>query len=94
MLLGAYWARNAAAAQAVIDREQGLDDRYQGIARQVLSFAMEDPRLISWSLLVSAAAKAAKRVIIEALRHGEVVFPLRGLRDRRRAVACAAAAAS
>ncbi|MET0216392.1 MAG: phosphate signaling complex protein PhoU [Burkholderiales bacterium] len=60
--LGAYSQRNAAAAQAVIDREQGLDDRYQGIARQVLSFAMEDPRLISWSLLVSAAAKAAERV--------------------------------
>jgi phosphate transport system protein len=60
--LSAYSNLDAPAAQAVIDREQVLEDRYQGIARQVLSFAMEDPRLMSWALLVSAAAKAAERV--------------------------------
>jgi phosphate transport system protein len=60
--LAAYSNLDPEAAQAVIDREQVLEDRYQGIARQVLSFAMEDPRLMSWSLLVSAAAKAAERV--------------------------------
>ena len=60
--LAAYSNLDAGAAQAVIDREQVLEDRYQGIARQVLSFAMEDPRLMSWALLVSAAAKAAERV--------------------------------
>ena len=60
--LTAYAHLDSEAAQAVIDREQELDDRYQGIARQVLSFAMEDPRLMSWSLLMSAAAKAAERV--------------------------------
>jgi phosphate transport system protein len=60
--LTAYSKLDAGAAQAVIDREQALEDRYQGIARQVLSFAMEDPRLMSWALLVSAVAKAAERV--------------------------------
>jgi len=60
--LAAFSQLNATAAQTVIDHEQALDERYQGIARQVLSFAMEDPRLMSWSLLVSAAAKAAERV--------------------------------
>jgi phosphate transport system protein len=60
--LAAYSDLDARAAQAVIDREQDLEDRYQGIARQVMSFAMEDPRLMSWALLVSSAAKAAERV--------------------------------
>lgn len=60
--LAAYSDLDAVAAQAVIDREQVLEDRYQGIARQVMSFAMEDPRLMSWALLVSSVAKAAERV--------------------------------
>ena len=60
--LAAYSHLDTAAAQSILDRDQDLDDRYQGIARQVLSFAMEDPRLMSWCLLVSAAAKAAERV--------------------------------
>jgi len=60
--LGAYLKLDAAAAQAVINEEQNLDNAYQGISRQVMSFAVEDPRLISWSLLVSTAAKAVERV--------------------------------
>jgi phosphate transport system protein len=60
--LTAYSNLDASAAQSVIDREQLLEERYQGIARQVMSFAMEDPRLMSWALLVSAVAKAAERV--------------------------------
>jgi phosphate transport system protein len=60
--LSAYSHLDPVAAKAVLDSEQELEDRYQGIARQLLSFAMEDPRLMSWSLLVSAAAKAAERV--------------------------------
>lgn len=62
MALTAYSDLDAVAAQVVIDGEQALEDRYQGIARQVMSFAMEDPRLMSWALLVSSAGKAAERV--------------------------------
>lgn len=60
--LRAYSDLDARAAQAVIDHEQALEDRHQGVARQVMSFAMEDPRLMSWALVVSSAAKAAERV--------------------------------
>jgi phosphate transport system protein len=66
--LTAYSRLDATAAQLVIDREPALDDRYQGIARQVLSFAMEDPRLMSWALLVTAACKAAERVGLQAIK--------------------------
>ena len=66
--LTAYSRLDATAAQTVIDSEQGLDDRYQGIARQVLSFAMEDPRLMSWALLVAAAGKAVERVGLQAIK--------------------------
>lgn len=60
--LRAYSDLDARTAQAVIDHEQALEDRHQGVARQVMSFAMEDPRLMSWALVVSSAAKAAERV--------------------------------
>lgn len=60
--LAAYSHLDAAAAQAVIDGDQELEERHQGIARQIMSFAMEDPRLMSWCLLVSAAVKAVERV--------------------------------
>jgi phosphate transport system protein len=66
--LNAYSRLDVAAAQSVIDREPALDERYQGIARQVLSFAMEDPRLMSWSLLVAAAVKSAERVGLQAIK--------------------------
>lgn len=60
--LSAYSNLDAAAAQGVIDRDPALDDRSQGITRQALSFAMEDPRLMTWALLMAAATKAVERV--------------------------------
>jgi phosphate transport system protein len=81
--LAAYSKLDVQAAQAVIDREQILDDRYQGIARQVLSFAMEDPRLMSWALLVSAAAKAAERVGHQATNIAEHAIYAAEARDVR-----------
>ena len=81
--LTAYSRLDAAAAQSVIDREQGLDDRYQGIARQVLSFAMEDPRLMSWALLVAAAGKAAERVGLQAIKIAQHAIFAADARDVR-----------
>jgi phosphate transport system protein len=81
--LTAYSRLDATAAQAVIDSEQGLDDRYQGIARQVLSFAMEDPRLMSWALLVAAAGKAAERVGLQAIKIAQHAIFAADARDVR-----------
>jgi phosphate transport system protein len=81
--LTAYSQLDATAAQAVIDREQTLDDRYQGIARQVLSYAMEDPRLMSWALLVAAAGKAAERVGHQATKIAQHAIYAAEARDVR-----------
>ncbi|MEO8004461.1 MAG: phosphate signaling complex protein PhoU [Betaproteobacteria bacterium] len=90
--LAAYADLDAGAAQAVIDREQALEDRYQGIARQVMSFAMEDPRLMSWALLVSSAAKAAERVGHQAANIAQSAIYAAEARDvRHRSLAQSAA---
>jgi phosphate transport system protein len=89
--LTAYSQLDPTAAQSVIDRESGLDERYQGIARQVLSFAMEDSRLMSWSLMVTAAAKAAERVGHQATKVAQHAIYAAEARDvRHRSLAQAA----
>jgi phosphate transport system protein len=89
--LTAYSQLDATAAQSAIDRESGLDEHYQGIARQVLSFAMEDSRLMSWSLLVTAAAKAAERVGHQATKIAQHAIYAAEARDvRHRSLAQAA----
>ncbi len=81
--LAAYSDLDASAAQGVIDRDQALEDRYQGIARQVMSFAMEDPRLMSWALLVSSVAKAAERVGHQAANIAQYAIYAAEARDVR-----------
>jgi phosphate transport system protein len=60
--LSAYCHLDARVAQGVIDRDPSHDERSQAVSREVLSYVMEDPRLISWALLTAAAAKAIERV--------------------------------
>ncbi len=81
--LTAYCHLNTQVAQAVIDRDPALDDRNQAISRQVLSFAMEDPRLITWALLASAAAKAIERVGHQATKIAQHTIYAAEARDVR-----------
>lgn len=81
--LTAYCHLNAQAAQAVIDRDPAHDDRSQTVARQVLSYAMEDPRLITWALLAAAAAKAIERVGHQATKIAQHTIYAAEARDVR-----------
>jgi len=81
--LTAYCHLNAQGAQAVIDRDPAHDDRSQTVARQVLSYAMEDPRLITWALLAAAAAKAIERVGHQATKIAEHTIYAAEARDVR-----------
>lgn len=81
--LTAYAHLDAAAAQSVIDRDPALDERNQAISRQVLSFAMEDPRLMTWALLVAAAAKVVERVGHQATKIAQHTIYAAEARDVR-----------
>jgi phosphate transport system protein len=81
--LTAYSRLDAAAAQALIDRDPALDDRNQAITRQVLSFAMEDPRLTTWALLAASAAKAVERVGHQATKIAQHTIYAAEARDVR-----------
>jgi phosphate transport system protein len=81
--LAAYLRLDPTAAQTIIDGEKELDSAYQGISRQVMSFAVEDPRLMSWSLLVSAAAKATERVGLQGLKIAQHAIYAAQARDVR-----------
>ena len=81
--LAAYLRLDAAAAQTIIDSEKELDNTYQGISRQVMSLAVEDPRLMSWSLLVSSAAKATERVGLQGVKIAQHAIYAAEARDVR-----------
>ena len=81
--LTAYSQLDADAAQAVIDRDPALDDRNQAIARQVMSFAIEDPRLMSWALLVAAASRTVERVGHQATKIAQHTIYAAEARDVR-----------
>jgi len=81
--LAAYLRLDAAAAQAIIDSEKELDSTYHGISRQVMSLAVEDPRLMSWSLLVSSAAKATERVGLQGVKIAQHAIYAAEARDVR-----------
>jgi phosphate transport system protein len=81
--LTAYSHLDAAAAQEVIERDPALDDRNQAISRQVLSFAVEDPRLMTWALLVAAAAKTVERVGHQAAKIAQHAIYAAEARDVR-----------
>jgi phosphate transport system protein len=60
--LDAFARMDTAAAAAIIKDDQGVDDRFRAILRQLITFMMEDPRTISTSLDIVWAAKAIERI--------------------------------
>ena len=60
--LDAFARMDAQAAGQLIDDDEGIDERFRAILRQLITFMMEDPRAISASLDTVWAAKAIERI--------------------------------
>jgi phosphate transport system protein len=60
--LDAFVARDAAAARAVIARDDELDRLMEQIFRELLSFMIEDPRTITRALRLQIVAKYIERI--------------------------------
>ena len=78
--LDAFARMDANAAMSIIKDDQGVDDRFRAILRQLITFMMEDPRTISTSLDVVWAAKAIERIGDHAKNIAEhIVFIAQGV---------------
>jgi phosphate transport system protein len=83
--LDAFARMDANAAAAIMREDQGVDDRFRAILRQLITFMMEDPRTISTSLDVVWAAKAIERIGDHAKNIAEyVIFIAEGVDARHR----------
>ena len=81
--LDAFARMDANAAMAIIKDDQGVDDRFRAILRQLITFMMEDPRTISSSLDVVWAAKAIERIGDHAKNIAEhIIFISQGVDAR------------
>jgi phosphate transport system protein len=81
--LDAFARMDAAAAMQIIRDDQGVDDRFRAILRQLITFMMEDPRTISASLDIIWAAKAIERIGDHAKNIAEhVIFISQGVDAR------------
>lgn len=60
--LDAFARLDAQAAAAIIKDDQGVDEHFRAILRQLITFMMEDPRTITASLDTVWAAKAIERI--------------------------------
>jgi len=70
---------DAAAAAAIIEEDRGVDQQFQAILRQLITFMMEDPRTISPSLDAVWVAKAIERIGDHAKNIAEhVIFVAQG----------------
>lgn len=60
--LDAYIARDAELAQDVIDRDTDIDQMYNALFRELLTFMMEDPRNITACMHLHFIAKNVERM--------------------------------
>jgi phosphate transport system protein len=74
---------DAAAAARVIAEDQGIDDEFRGILRQLITFMMEDPRTIGTAMQVMWVAKAFERIGDHAKNIAEYVIYIVKGRDVR-----------
>jgi phosphate transport system protein len=92
--LDAFARMDAQAAAQLIDEDEGIDERFRAVLRQLITFMMEDPRAISASLDTVWAAKAIERIGDHAKNIAEhVIFIAHGAdvrhatpEERRRAL--------
>ncbi len=77
--LDAFAHLDAASAAAIIEEDRGVDQQFQAILRQLITFMMEDPRTISPSLDAVWVAKAIERIGDHAKNIAEhVIFVAQG----------------
>jgi phosphate transport system protein len=60
--LDAFARLDASAAASIIRDDQGVDERFRAILRQLITFMMEDPRTIGASIDMVWVAKAIERI--------------------------------
>jgi phosphate transport system protein len=60
--LDAFARLDVTAAASIIRDDQGVDERFRAILRQLITFMMEDPRTISASIDMVWVAKAIERI--------------------------------
>ena len=60
--LDSFARLDAAAAAMIVRKDQIVDEQFQNILRQLITFMMEDPRTISTSLEILFVAKAIERI--------------------------------
>jgi phosphate transport system protein len=83
--LDAFARMDPVAAASIIKDDQGVDDRFRAILRQLITFMMEDPRTISAALDAVWAAKAIERIGDHAKNVAEhVIFIAQGWDARHR----------
>jgi phosphate transport system protein len=83
--LDAFARMDAVAAAGIIKDDQGVDDRFRAILRQLITFMMEDPRTISAALDAVWVAKAIERIGDHAKNVAEhVIFISQGWDARHR----------
>lgn len=81
--LDAFARVDAHAAAAIISEDEGVDERFRAILRQLITFMMENPRTISAALDTVWVAKAIERIGDHAKNIAEhVIFIARGANVR------------
>jgi phosphate transport system protein len=77
--LDAFARMDAQSAAATIKDDQGVDERFRAILRQLITFMMEDPRSISACIDTVWVAKAIERIGDHSKNIGEhVIFIAQG----------------
>lgn len=72
--LNAFSARDAELAVAVVERDNVVDDFYNGIFRTLVTYMMENPRTISESAHLLFVAKNLERIGDHATNIAEMVY--------------------
>lgn len=72
--LDAFARLDVQSAQEIIDSDRLLDDKFDGVMRQLITFVMEDPRTISATLDIVLIAKAIERIGDHAKNIAEYVI--------------------
>jgi len=77
--LDAFVRLDAGAAAAIVREDKNLDEKFESLLRQLITFMMEDPRTISTALDMTFIAKAVERIGDHAKNLAEqVIYIVRG----------------